>query len=90
MNLKEYALDFLELQPFETDVMIICPPWGGINVADYANKDLDSIMCPPLSQILKHAYKFSNNVILQMPKNTKIENLVAILLKSEFPPNFTI
>ena len=65
-------MDFLEFEQFETDVMIVCPPWGGIDVKEYAYKDLDQIMKPTLSEILVHSAKFSKNMILQMPKNTKI------------------
>ena len=39
--IKENAIDFLQMEQFETDVMIICPPWGGVNVTEYSKKDLD-------------------------------------------------
>jgi len=36
-------------------------------------------MRPKLSDILKHAREFSHNIILQMPKNTNINNLMKIV-----------
>jgi len=35
-------------------------------------------MAPKLTDILKHAKKFSPNIMLQMPKNTNIYNLLKI------------
>ena len=67
------------MKPFQTDVIIICPPWGGVDVSEYANKDLDIIMKPSLSKVLKHALKFSKNLIIQMPKTTNISNLIYTL-----------
>ena len=62
--------------------MILCPPWGGINTNEYSSSDLDEIMIPKLSEILIHARKFSENMILQMPKQTNIANLISILYRS--------
>lgn len=36
-------------------------------------------MNPKLSDILMHAKKFSKNILLQMPKNTNIENLIRVV-----------
>jgi len=30
-KLKFINSDFLLVEPFQTDALIICPPWGGIN-----------------------------------------------------------
>jgi hypothetical protein len=40
-RLKVINQDFLEIEPFQTDALIICPPWGGIETQDYATLDLD-------------------------------------------------
>jgi hypothetical protein len=37
-------------------------------------------MNPKLSDILNHAKKFSQNIMLQMPKNTNIENLLKVVI----------
>jgi hypothetical protein len=31
--LNYFCADFLLIQPFETDAVIICPPWGGIDLS---------------------------------------------------------
>jgi sulfopyruvate decarboxylase TPP-binding subunit len=36
-------------------------------------------MSPKLSVILSHYKKFSRNIVLQMPKNTNIKNLLKII-----------
>jgi tRNA G10 N-methylase Trm11 len=68
--------DFLNVEPFQTDALIICPPWGGVDTEEYATRNLDEIMTPKLTDILVHAGKFSSNIMLQMPKQTNIQNLI--------------
>lgn len=70
--------DFLDVEPFQTDAVIICPPWGGIETSHYASSPLDDIMRPPLTLILTHATNFSPNILLQMPKQTNIRNLITV------------
>lgn len=36
--------DFLAIEPFATDAVIICPPWGGPDTSQYASADLDELM----------------------------------------------
>ena len=81
--LKYFEQDFLTMPNFATDAIIICPPWGGINVSEYAKRNLDEIMKPKLSDMLNHALKFSPNILLQMPKNTNLQNFVETLLSCE-------
>lgn len=64
--------DFFQVQPQKFDMVLVCPPWGGIDITAYAYQDLDEIMFPKLSDILLHCKKFSKNICLQMPKNTNI------------------
>lgn len=71
--------DALKLKPYEVDAVLICPPWGGVNISEYAHRDLDEIMQPKLSHILNHFKKFSKNIMLQMPKNTNLSNLLKII-----------
>jgi Tfp pilus assembly protein PilO len=47
-------------------------------------------MEPKLSDIMFHAMKFSDNIMLQMPKNTNIENLLKIFHKCSIRPMITI
>ena len=60
------------MEPFSTDAIILCPPWGGTNIKDYKTKGLDELIYPKLSLILEHAAKFTNNIILQLPKTTRL------------------
>lgn len=43
-------------------------------------------MNPPLSHILAHAATFSRNMILQMPKNTNIGNLLRAIAAAGIAP----
>jgi hypothetical protein len=47
-------------------------------------------MNPKLSDIMNHALKFSKNIMLQMPKNTNIENLLKVFIECEITPILTI
>ena len=88
--LKLINRDFLQVEPFPTDALIICPPWGGISTEHYASLPLDDIMQPKLTAILKHALKFSQNMLLQMPKHTNIRNLIAALHRTALGSVFTV
>ena len=89
-RLKFINEDFLKIEPFQTDALIICPPWGGIQTEDYAGGDLDSLMTPKLSDILLHAKKFAGEILLQMPKQTNIGNLIRIFQQVGMQPIFTV
>lgn len=84
-------MDFLALPSFATDALIICPPWGSINVSKYSNSNLDDIMKPKLSHIINHALLFSSNILLQMPKTTNIGNFIETYLSCpNSPPLLTV
>ena len=83
-------LDFLEVEPFQTDALIICPPWGGIHCEDYSTTDADELMKPKLTDILSHAMKFSNQIMLQMPKQTNIGLLMRSFQRVGLAPYFTV
>lgn len=70
LNIKN--MDFFDIEPFPCDLVLLCPPWGGIDLRKYSTEPLDSIMSPKLSDILLHAKKFSANIMIQLPKNTNI------------------
>lgn len=89
-RLKFINSDFLAIEPFQTDALIICPPWGGIETADYATKDLDSLMSPKLSDILIHAQKFAGEILLQLPKQTNLGNLIRVIQSVGLRPIFTV
>jgi hypothetical protein len=89
-KLKFINQDFLEVQPFETDALIICPPWGGIHTEDYATADPDDLMKPKLTDILLHAKKFTTDIMLQLPKQTNIGRLIRIFRRVGLAPIFTV
>lgn len=39
--LKFINQDFLQVEPFRTDALILCPPWGGIETEAYGSVDPD-------------------------------------------------
>ena len=89
-RLKFINSDFLQVEPFETDALIICPPWGGINTELYATTNPDELMTPKLSDILIHAQKFAKNIMLQMPKQTNIGELIKVFKAVGLNPIFTV
>jgi hypothetical protein len=78
--------DALQIQPYKVDAVLIFPPWGGPNIFEYSYRDFDEIMNPKLSDILNHFKKFSQNIVLQMPKNTNLQNLIKVINLCFFPP----
>lgn len=50
-----------------------------MDITEYSHRDLDEIMNPKLSDILNHFKKFSKNMVIQMPKNTNLANLLKII-----------
>lgn len=40
-RLKYLNLDFFLVEPFPCDLIILCPPWGGINLDKYSTEPLD-------------------------------------------------
>lgn len=77
--LKILNKDALQIKPYPVDAVLICPPWGGMDITEYSHRDLDEIMNPKLSDILNHFKKFSKNMVIQMPKNTNLANLLKII-----------
>jgi hypothetical protein len=89
-SLKYINEDFLQVEPFRTDALIICPPWGGIETDAYATRDPDELMRPRLSDILRHARLFADEILLQMPKQTNLGHLVRILHQVGLNAVFTV
>lgn len=77
--LKFMNKDIFDIPPSNYDCAVVCPPWGGINISEYSSKDLDEIMRPQLSLILTHCKQFSQNMVIQMPKNTNLKNLMKVV-----------
>lgn len=90
-HIKFMNKDVFAIQPtFKVDCVVVCPPWGGIDISEYASRDLDEIMVPRLSDILNHCRNFSENMILQMPKNTNLKNLLKVINMNNMCPMIRI
>lgn len=72
--------DFLLLPPAQFDCVFLSPPWGGTGYQQLSEYSLNNIY-PDFDQLLDKALSYSPNLMLFLPKNTSIEDLVARLTK---------
>ncbi len=89
-NAKVYGLttefkvvlnDFLLLpESRKFDAVFLSPPWGGTGYQQLSEYSLDNIY-PDFDQLLSKALAFSSNLILFLPKNTSIHDLITRLSK---------
>ena len=61
------------------DAVYLSPPWGGPDYYYLKEYTLDHIN-PNFDKIMKKSLEFSSNLILFIPKNTSVENLITRLL----------
>lgn len=61
------------------DAVYVSPPWGGVGYHLLPEYTLDLIY-PDIDQILKKCLSFSKNLILFLPKNTSIDDLLKHLI----------
>lgn len=57
------------------DVLYLSPPWGGTGYNLLKEYTLDHVF-PDFDQLLKKALEFSSNLILFLPRNTSIDDLI--------------
>ena len=79
LNLSVADIKYPEDRPSKMDVVYMSPPWGGIGynmLPEYSVKYLH----PDFNQVIKKALEFSRNIIMFLPKNTSIEELVQYLI----------
>ncbi|CAK69896.1 unnamed protein product (macronuclear) [Paramecium tetraurelia] len=70
-------MNFLEYTHTNQDfILIMCPPWGGLNYS-HQPYDLNS-MKPSLEDLLTKGLQMTNKIVLQLPKNIDIQQLVSI------------
>lgn len=66
------------MERFKELVMFFDPPWGGL---DYQKKEKMSLFEDfkpyPIREALTNAFKWTNNIMLKLPKNTDIDALLA-------------
>jgi hypothetical protein len=61
--------------------VVLCPPWGGVDIKRYSKEPIDQVMSPSLTRILQHAAQFSRNMLIQMPKNIILHDFFSCLLQ---------
>jgi len=76
--------DYLELQQSDftfpkVDAIFLSPPWGGTSYNLLQEYSLSHIY-PDFTQVIMKSLEFSSNLMLFLPKNTSIEELVQYLL----------
>lgn len=62
--------------------MFLAPPWGGIDYSCEENYSLLKSVRPNMRRILEKALEFSNKLILSLPRNSNIEELLGLLVDS--------
>lgn len=88
-NLQVINKDFLQLKlediqyPQNTaskiNVVFVSPPWGGVGYNQLEEYKL-SYLYPDFESTIRNALKFSRNLILFLPKNTSIQELIDALI----------
>ncbi len=64
----------------EKRAIFLSPNWGGFSYLNLQNYSVDNTF-PPFRDILKTSLKLSKNLILYLPKNTDIRELLTIITK---------
>lgn len=75
LNLTPQDLQFPEGRHPKIDVLYLSPPWGGTGYNLLKEYTLDHVF-PEFNQLLKKALEFTNNLILFLPRNTSIDDLI--------------
>lgn len=57
------------------DAVFLSPPWGGVGYEKESEYSLDYIF-PEFQEIIAKSVKFSSNLMLFLPKNTSIDQLI--------------
>jgi hypothetical protein len=64
----------------EFDCVFISPPWGGVGYQTLQEYSL-SMIYPEIDKILDKALSFSGNLMMFLPRNTSIEEIVSKLME---------
>ena len=92
LDLKLEDIQYPPDRPSKMDVFYMSPPWGGIGYNLLEEYKLDYLY-PDFTQVLAKALHFSRNLIIFLPKNTSINELIDYLMPfarefSEDPDDF--
>lgn len=82
-NIHFVVQDFLKLDcEKQADFVFIAPPWGGISYSGDENYSVYKSVYPDINAIMKKALSFSRKIILCLPRNIRIEEIVGLLVDS--------
>lgn len=77
-NFKVTTQCFFKLEVDEPVILILCPPWGGTSYQEGGEFDLERDMSPSFYEIMRKALSVSENLVIQLPKNIRVSQVVSI------------
>ena len=72
----------LELLKEDVDVVFLAPPWGGIEYSTEEDYSLIKSVRPNIMNIMEKTWSLTEKVILCLPRNINVEEIVGILVES--------
>lgn len=82
-KIKFINQDFLTLDYNEQiDIVFLAPPWGGIDYSTNKNYSLYKNITPNIINIMDKAFSLSQKIVLALPRNINIEELIEIIVDS--------
>jgi 23S rRNA G2445 N2-methylase RlmL len=79
LSLTADDIPFPEGRRHEVDVVFMSPPWGGLGynlLPEYSLRYL----YPDFNLVLKKALEFSRDLVIFLPKNIQVEELIEYLI----------
>lgn len=64
------------------DVVFLSPPWGGTDYVNQVEYYLKDNIIPDISEMIKKAFQISEKVILSLPRNIILTELIELLVDS--------
>lgn len=88
-NIQIINKDFLQISPEDIhypedrankiDVLFMSPPWGGVGYNMLPEYKLEYLF-PDFKQVLRKSMEFSRNLIIFLPKNTSVDDILDYLI----------
>jgi 23S rRNA G2445 N2-methylase RlmL len=79
LQLDQNEIKYPDSRPNKIDVVFMSPPWGGTGYNLLQEYTLD-LVYPDFSDLMKKSLQFSKNIILFLPRNTSINDLIEKLV----------
>ena len=75
--------DFLTLElNDQVDVVFLAPPWGGIEYSTEEDYSLMKSVRPDIMKIMEKTWSITEKIILCLPRNINVQEIIAILVES--------